>query len=151
MHLIDALQTSSVKPFNVLSLSNSPTAMPPPITPAHEAASKLQKLQISLVDLVSDFLKSVLEVTKANMEMTYGSKFVCDSKVEYILIVPEWWGDDAKSLLVKAAEGAGFGSHRRDFYLISELESSVQYTLKVTQPGNLKVSVHHRLNSNHRD
>jgi molecular chaperone DnaK (HSP70) len=90
---------------------------------------------------VSDFLKSVLEITKSSIERTYDTRFVYDSTVEYVLTIPAIWSDSAKSLMVQAAESAGFGSHRDDFNLVSEAESAAAYTLKAIQPNNLKESI----------
>jgi len=123
------------------SLINSQVFTSPHTSPAHQTACKLQELQISPVTVASDFLKSVLELTKASMEIAYGSKLVRDSKVEYILTIPAIWSDSAKALMVKAAENAGFGSHRVDFNLISEPECAAAYTLKSTEPNNLKARV----------
>jgi molecular chaperone DnaK (HSP70) len=128
-------------------LSNSLTVTSPPITPTHETAWKLQKLQLSLVTVVSDFLKSVLEITKTSIEATYDSKFACDSNIEYLLTVPAMWSDSSKKIMIEAAEGAGFGSHRHDFHLISEPECAVAYTLRAIQPDHLNARVHHYLHS----
>jgi molecular chaperone DnaK (HSP70) len=75
------------------------------------------------------------------MDMTYSSRFVRESKVEYILTIPASWSDSAKALMVKAAEDAGFGSLGVDFNLVSEPECAAAYTLKATEPNNMKVRV----------
>lgn len=75
------------------------------------------------------------------MDMTYSSEFVRCSKVEYILSIPAMWSDSAKALMVQAAEDAGFGSHRDDFNLMSETVCAATYTLKATEPNNLKARV----------
>jgi molecular chaperone DnaK (HSP70) len=115
---------------------------PQATTLAHKAASKLQQLQISAVSVVSDFLKSVLEITKASIERTYSTRFARDSKVEYVITIPAGWSDSAKALMVQAAESAGFGSYRHDFNFFSEPESAAAYTLSVIKPNYLKASIH---------
>ncbi|KAF8536961.1 hypothetical protein BDD12DRAFT_848723 [Trichophaea hybrida] len=139
IRLNDTLRPTSAKPLNFcinrLSLSNSPEFTPPATTPAQQTARKLQELHISPVMVVSDFLGSVLKTTKNSIESTYPSDLVRNSKVEYVLTVPATWSDSARALMVKAAKGAGFGTHRDNFNLISESESAAVYTLKVIQPN----------------
>ncbi|KAF8542373.1 hypothetical protein BDD12DRAFT_876723 [Trichophaea hybrida] len=77
-------------------------------------------------------------MTTINMGKTYGGQIIDSSKVEYVLTVPATWSDPVKALLVKAAEGAGFGTHRENFNLISEPECAAVYTLNAMQPNNFK-------------
>jgi len=105
-----------------------------------ETAERLQRHGLSPVDAVTDFLKSVLELTEENMNRTYGH-WARESKRLFIMTVPAMWGDYAKALMIQAAENAGFGTHRIDFKLISEPESAASYTLKAIQPNHLDVNV----------
>jgi molecular chaperone DnaK (HSP70) len=113
----------------------------PTTTPVQKTVQTLQQLQIPPVTVVSDFLKSVLEITTASIKRTYGAQLVRDSTVEYVLTIPAIWSDSAKALMVQAAESAGFGSHRDDFNLVSEPESAAAYTLKTIQLNNLNASI----------
>jgi len=124
-----------------LPVGLSTSFTPPTVTPAETTARILQELQIAPITAVTDFLSSVLEVSRACLERTYGHKFVQSSRVEYVLTIPTIGGDSTKDLMVQAAEKAGFGSHRRDFNILSELESAATYTLKVVQPNGINVSV----------
>jgi molecular chaperone DnaK (HSP70) len=101
----------------------------------------LQEFEIAPVTVVTDFLRSVLEITKASMESTCGAQWVRSSAVEYVLTVPAIWSDAAKALMIDAAEKAGFGTHREDFNFIGEPESAAAYTIRASQPGHLNVSV----------
>ena len=112
-------------------------------TPERRTALQLEALHIQPITVVTDFLRSVREVAVASMERTYDAQWVRRSKVEYILTIPAIWTDAAKSLMIKAAEDAGFGAHRADFHLVSEPESAAAYTLKAIQPNNLNVSGKH--------
>lgn len=158
-HLSGTPRTSSAKPlnsdFNTLSLLGnkfiSQTFTPPPVTPARVTAQILQKLQISPVTVVSDFLKSVLETTKANIKNCYGAGYIRACGMEYVLTVPAIWSDSAKAQMVKAAEGAGFGSHQEDFHFISEHECVAAYTLNAIAPNNLKARLLHHLGHVNRD
>lgn len=140
--LKDTARRTSEKPMPPADMSNLLEFTPPSTTPAQKTAQTLQELRIPPVTVVSDFLKSVLEITTASIERTYDSRFVCDSMVEYVLTIPAIWSDSAKALTVQAAESAGFGIHRDDFNLVSEPESAAAYTLKAIQPNNLKASIH---------
>jgi molecular chaperone DnaK (HSP70) len=108
------------------------------INPAQVTAEKLRQLKIQPVTVVADFLTGVRNVTLASIEGTYGEKRA--KKVHYVLTIPAIWSDVAKSLMIQAAEKAGFGKHRVDFELIGEPESAAAYTLKAIQPNNLSVS-----------
>jgi hypothetical protein len=105
-----------------------------------ETAARLQLHQLSPVDAVTDFLKSVLELTEENMNRTYG-EWARESRRLIIMTVPAMWGNYAKALMIQAAENAGFGTHRIDFKLVSEPESAASYTLKAIQPNRLKVEI----------
>jgi hypothetical protein len=105
-----------------------------------ETAERLQRHRLSLVDAVTDFLKSVLELIEENMTRTY-REWAHESRRLIIMTVPAIWGDYAKALMTQAAENAGFGTHRVDFKLISEPESAASYTLKAIQPNHLNVDV----------
>lgn len=113
---------------------------PPANTPAQSTAKKLQELGLTPVAVISDFLSAIRETTVASIEGTYPADLVRETKVEYVLTVPAMWSDSAKSHMVRAAEAAGFGTHRVDFDLVSEPEAAASYTLKVMQPHNLNVS-----------
>jgi hypothetical protein len=121
------------------------------MTPAHVTAQILQKLQISPVTVVSDFLKSVLETTKADIKNRYSADSISDCGMEYVLTVPAIWSDSAKAQMVKAAEGAGFGSHQDDFNLINESECVATYSLKAIAPNNLKARLLYHLGLVSRD
>ncbi|KAF8245037.1 actin-like ATPase domain-containing protein [Wilcoxina mikolae CBS 423.85] len=138
--LRDAVWRTSEKSTAAGNMSSPLEFTPPATTPAQQATQILQELDMSPVTVVSDFLKSVLEITTASIERTYDARFVCDSTVEYVLTIPAIWSDSAKALMVQAAESAGFGSHRDDFNLVSEPESAAAYTL--VQSNNLKASLH---------
>jgi molecular chaperone DnaK (HSP70) len=158
-HLSDTPRTSSAKPlnsdFNTLSLLGnifkSQTFSPSPVTPARATAQILQKLQISPVTVVSDFLKSVLETTKADIENCYGADSIRDYGMECVLTVPAIWSDSAKAQMAKAAEDAGFGSHQEDFRFISEPECVAVYALNAIAPNNLKARLPHHLGHVNRD
>jgi molecular chaperone DnaK (HSP70) len=120
--------------------SNSSVFIPPTTTYANDTAHAIECLKISVVTVISDFLKLVLDLTKETIDRTYGEKFVRGSKMEYILTVPAIWTDLAKDLMVKAAESAGFGTFRVDFKLIGEPESAAVYSLKKIKPNSLKAS-----------
>jgi hypothetical protein len=149
----DKYLTKSAKPlpsmFDELRLSGNALGSPvytsdsPTKTPADVTENTLRDLNISPMTVVSDFLKSVLEITKASIGGTYGSGIVRDSPVEYILTIPAIWADSAKDQMVQAAERAGFGKHRDDFNLIGEPESAAVYALKEIKPNFLKVSIPH--------
>jgi len=128
-----------------LSLTGAPgpsiSSIHPKATPADKTARKLQEFEIEPVTVVTDFLRSVLEITKASMERTYNTQWVQSSATEYVLTVPAIWSDAAKALMIDAAENAGFGTHREDFNFIGEPESAAAYTLRAIQPNNLNVSV----------
>ncbi|KAF8243917.1 hypothetical protein K440DRAFT_611241 [Wilcoxina mikolae CBS 423.85] len=119
------------------SLGLSTTFTPPTYTPAQKTALKLQQANISPVTVVTDFLSAVRETTIASIERTYDPTWVRENKKEYVLTVPAIWSDAAKSLMVQAAQDAGFGTHRVDFSLISEPEAAASHTLKAIQPNNL--------------
>lgn len=123
------------------SLGLSTTFTPPTVTPAQKTAQQLQRLNISPVNVVTDFLSAVRETTVASIERTYDPTWVRENKKEYVLTVPAIWSDAAKSLMVQAAQDAGFGTHRVDFNLISEPEAAASHTLKAIQPNNLNVSI----------
>ena len=118
----------------------SPTFMPPSVTPAQRTAGMLQGANLTPVAVVTDFLKAVRETALASIEGTYGSEWTLSTRKEYVLTVPAIWSDTAKSLMVQAAQDAGFGVHRVDFNLISEPEAAAAYTLRAIQPNNLEVS-----------
>lgn len=136
--LFDGLRLSGNALGSPVYTPDSPTK-----TPADVTENTLRDLNISPMTVVSDFLKSVLEIIKASIEGTYGSQIVRDSLVEYILTIPAIWADSAKDLMVQAAERAGFGKHRDDFNLIGEPESAAVYALKEIKPNFLKVSIQH--------
>ncbi|KAI5783433.1 hypothetical protein FPQ18DRAFT_356158 [Pyronema domesticum] len=115
----------------------STTFTPPTITPAQNTAYKLQQLRIAPVTVVTDFLSSVRETTIASIERTYDKQWVTESKKEFVLTVPAIWSDSARSLMVQAAQKAGFGVHRVDFNLISEPEAAAAHTLRAIQPNHL--------------
>jgi len=121
------------------------------MTPAHVTAQILQKLQISPVTVVSDFLKSVLETTKANIKYSYGTDNIRACGMEYVLTVPAIWSDSAKAQMVKAAESAGFGSHQEDFHFISEHECVAAHNLKAIAPNYLKARLLHHIGHVNRD
>jgi molecular chaperone DnaK (HSP70) len=98
--------------------------VPPSTTPAEKTAQQIQQLGISPLTVISDFLASVRKVTIDSIERTYETKWVRESKIEYVLTVPAIWSDAAKDSMVQAAQKAGFGKHRRDFNLIGEPESA---------------------------
>ena len=118
----------------------SSTFMPPSVTPAQRTAGMLQKANLTPVAVVTDFLKAVRETALASIEGAYGSEWTLSTHKEYMLTVPAIWSDAAKSLMVQAAQDAGFGIHRVDFNLISEPEAAAAYTLRAIQPNNLEVS-----------
>jgi hypothetical protein len=105
-----------------------------------ETADRLQRHGLSLVDTITDFLKSVLELIEENMNRAYGH-WAREAKRLFIMTVPAMWEDYAKALMIQAAENAGFGTHRIDFKLISEPESAASYTLKAIQPNHLNVKI----------
>jgi len=113
----------------------------PKATPADKTARILQEFEMAPVTVVADFLRSVLEITKASMERTYDAQWVRSSATEYVLTVPAIWSDSAKALMIDAAENAGFGTHREDFNFIGEPESAAAYTLRAIQPNHLNASV----------
>jgi hypothetical protein len=120
-------------------LLQTQTASPDTPIQVRETAERLQRHRLSAVDAVTDFLKSLLEITEENMNRTYGH-WAHESKRLFIMTVPAMWGDYAKALMVQAAENAGCGTHRIDFKLISEPESAASYTLKTIQPNHLNVN-----------
>jgi len=123
-----------------LSLSGVSTVFSPPATtPARKTAQKLEQLGISVVTVVKDFLSEIRQTTIQEIERTYGNDWVRRSKIEYVLTVPAIWSDAAKSLMVQAAEGAGYGDHRVDFSLVGEPEAAAAHTLHAIQPNHLKV------------
>ena len=117
----------------------SSTFVPPCVTPAQRTALKLQQINLAPVAVVTDFLAAVREATLAYIERRYGTEWILPIRKEYVLTVPALWSDGAKSLMVQAAQDAGFGVHRVDFNLISEPEAVAAYTLCAHQPNNLKV------------
>jgi len=121
-------------------LLQSQTASPDTPIQVRETAERLQRHRLSPVDAVTDFLKSVLDLTEENMNRTYG-EWARESRRLIIMTIPAMWGDYAKALMILAAENAGFGTHRIDFKLISEPESAASYTLKAIQPNHLDVDV----------
>jgi molecular chaperone DnaK (HSP70) len=89
-------------------------------------------LGIEPVKVVADFLSRVREVTWTSIENTYsGIKL----PYEYVLTVPAIWSDSAKNLMAQAAASAGYGTHHKDFNLISEPEAAAAYTLSIEQHG----------------
>ena len=116
------------------------TFMPPSVTPAQRTAGMLQKANLTPVGVVTDFLKAVRETALASIEGAYGIEWTLSTRKEYVLTVPAIWSDAAKSLMIQAAQDAGFGVHRVDFNLISEPEAAAAYTLRAIQPNNLEVS-----------
>jgi molecular chaperone DnaK (HSP70) len=110
------------------------------LNPSQRTAEKLRQMKIQPATVVADFLTGVRNVTLASIEGTYGEKRVKEMKVQYMLTIPAIWSDVAKSLMIQAAEKAGFGKHRIDFELVGEPESAAAYTLKAIQPNNLNVS-----------
>ena len=116
------------------------TFMPPSVTPAQRTAGMLQKANLTPVGVVTDFLGAVRETALASIEGAYGIEWTLSTRKEYVLTVPAIWSDAAKSLMVQAAQDAGFGVHRVDFNLLSEPEAAAAYTLRAIQPNNLEVS-----------
>ena len=98
--------------------------VPPTTTPAEKTAQQIQKLGISPLTVITDFLTSVRKVTIASIERTYEVRWVRESKIEYVLTVPAIWSDAAKNSMVQAVQNAGFGKHRQDFNLVGEPESA---------------------------
>ncbi|KAI5812785.1 hypothetical protein BZA77DRAFT_323306 [Pyronema omphalodes] len=124
--------------LNMLLGSNpSGTFTPPTITPAQNTAYQLRQSGISPVEVVTDFLSSVRQTTIAAIERTYDKQWVTESNKEFVLTVPAIWSDSARSLMVQAAQKAGFGVHRVDFNLISEPEAAAAHTLRAIQPNHL--------------
>ena len=121
------------------SIGLSTVFAPPATTPARKTAQKLQQLDIPVVVVVKDFLSAIRQTTIQEIEKTYGNDWVRKSKVEYVLTVPAIWSDAAKSLMVQAAEGAGFGTHRIGFSLVGEPEAAAAHTLHAIQPNHLTV------------
>jgi len=113
--------------------------VPPTTTPAEKTAQQIQKLGMSPLTVITDFLASVRKVAIASIERTYEVKWVRESKIEYVLTVPAIWDDAAKNSMVQAVQNAGFGKHRKDFNLISEPESAAAHTLKTIQPNHMNV------------
>ena len=120
------------------NVSNIPAFIAPRV---YETAQTLQKLQISPVTVVTDYLQSIRETTIFDMERSVSVPVLHDTNVEYVLTIPATWSESAKELLVQAAEGAGFGLHRESFHLISEPECAAVHTLNVMQPNNLKARI----------
>jgi len=118
----------------------SSTYTPSDTADVEATAERLHRLRLLPVTVVADFLESVRKVTVASIERTYGTEWVAEKDMLYVLTVPAIWSDSAKSLMVQAAEKAGFGKHRTDFNLVSEPESAAAYTLKAIQASNLNVS-----------
>lgn len=116
-----------------------PEFEPPAVTPAVRASKRLTELGIEPVTVVEDFLKGVRQVTLDAIRNTFGKEMVEMNDLEWILSVPAIWSDSAKDLMVKAARGAGFGRHWKDFYLVGEPEAAAAYTLKAIQSHGLKV------------
>ncbi|KAA8895128.1 hypothetical protein FN846DRAFT_922535 [Sphaerosporella brunnea] len=112
-----------------------------PVTtnPAQATAKALLELGISPVKVITDFLTRVRKVALASIDSTYGRNLGGETRIEYVLTIPAIWSDMSKSLMVQAAQGAGFGTHRVDFVLMGEPESAAVYTLKELQPDNLIV------------
>ena len=119
----------------------SSTFMPSSVTPAKcKTAGTLQKANQTPVAAVTDFLKAVREAALTSIEGAYGSERTLSTHKEYVLTMPAIWSDAAKSLMVQAAQDAGFGVHRVDFNLISEPEAAAAYAFRAIQPNNLEVS-----------
>ncbi|KAF8243757.1 actin-like ATPase domain-containing protein [Wilcoxina mikolae CBS 423.85] len=132
--------TTQLEDLSLLGVRGPSTSFShPKATPADKTARKLQEFEIAPVTVVTDFLRSVLEITKASMERTYDAQWVRSSTTEYVLTVPAIWSDAAKALMIDAAEAAGFGTHRENFNFIGEPESAAAYTLRAIQPNHLKV------------
>lgn len=121
---------------------HSPTFTPSETTPVDTTAERLRRLNLLPVNVVADFLASVRTVTVESIQRTYGIEWVAEDDMMYGLTVPAIWSDSAKSLMVQAAEKAGFGRHRKDFNLVSEPEAAAAYTLKAIQASDLKVGTH---------
>ncbi|KAF8534217.1 hypothetical protein BDD12DRAFT_757493 [Trichophaea hybrida] len=115
------------------------TQMASPVTPiqVHMTAERLQQHGLTPVVVITDFLRSVLELTNANLERTYG-RWARETKRLIVMTVPAMWEDYAKAKMIQAAEDAGFGTHRIDFKLISEPESAASYTLKSVEANSLQ-------------
>lgn len=148
-HLKDTPGTASERPledlFNGLSMSGNTSNIQAFIVPhVQEMAKTLLKLQISPITVVTDYLKSIREITILDMESSFGVQVVRNSNVEYVLTIPTTWDDCAKERLVEAAEGAGFGPHRQSFHLISEPECAAVHTLNAMQPNHIKARALHR-------
>lgn len=107
-------------------------------TPALKTFYQLHTLGIKAEKVAEDFLCSVRKTVLADISKAYDAQFVKNSKVEYVITIPAIWSDAAKALMVKAAENAGYGQHRKNFNLVSEPEAAAAYTLKVIQPHEFK-------------
>jgi hypothetical protein len=156
IHLKDTSGTASARPledlYKGLSLSGSASNIPEFVAShLYETAQTLQKLQISPITVVADYLKSIREITILDMERSFGLEVTRSSNVEYVLTIPTTWNDCAKELLVEAAEGAGFGSHRDSFHLISEPECAAVHTLNAMQPNHFKARALHRFSHIYHD
>ena len=121
------LQNTDVK----LGCSENPT-------PAAKTLEQLNVLKIRPEEVVEDFLRSIKKITLDSLMNTYDRQLVNDSKVEFVITIPAIWSDSAKELMASAAQKAGYGCHRVDFYLISEPEAIAAYTLGVIQPHEFK-------------
>jgi molecular chaperone DnaK (HSP70) len=138
MHPTLETYLSDMRLSHTAGLSDSFT--PPANTPAQKTAKKLQELGLTPIAVISDFLEAIKNTTMTSIKDSYPADVVTGTKIEYVLTVPAIWSDSAKSLMVQAAEAAGFGTHRVNFDLVSEPEAAASYTLKIMQPHNLKVS-----------
>jgi hypothetical protein len=110
------------------------------VSPTQRTAQKLRELKISPVTAVTDFLSAIRRTTVASIEKVYPAEYVGVTNIEYVLTIPANWSDSAKNLMVRAVEGAGFGTHRIDFNLIGEPEAIAVYILNALQPNALNVS-----------
>lgn len=108
-------------------------------TPLERTAVTIQEFGLTPVDVVSDFLSSVREITIQSIESSYDKDFVAQSKIEYILTIPAIWTDQAKNLVIEAAQKAQLGQHRVDFHLCGEPEAAAVYTFRAIQPHDLRV------------
>ena len=105
-----------------------------------EIQTQLQKSGRDAVTVVTDYLREINKHTKDELVKRYGSTFVADTEIQWVLTVPAIWSDAAKDATLSAARRAGIGP---TLSLISEPEAAAVYTLQSMHAHQLTVGANY--------
>lgn len=111
---------------------------------AQVAFSQLDNLGLTVSDIITDYLKNLLDHTKS--ELKIHNRYCDDCTVQLVLTVPNVWNARACSIMVHTTESAAkdlsFG-HESEIFLVSEADAAATYFCEKVSDLFLNVSIHY--------